>query len=73
MIVLFLVPVFIIAIFIVLDELTKGKSEYEKWLKEELERNPNYINWLSYANYGKDYKLGLKISKKIKKKRDDDK
>jgi len=34
---------------------------YEKWLKEELERNPDYINWLKRANGGKDYKLGLKI------------
>ena len=40
------------------------KSTYEKWLEKELERNPDYINWLKEANNGKNYKLGLKINER---------
>jgi len=42
---------------------------YEKWLEEELVRNPGYIDWLKCTNRGKDYKLGLKILRKIKQER----
>ena len=50
-----------------IDKWTQPKGSYEKWLEEELERNPGYINWLRYANSGRDYKLGLRILKKIKR------
>ena len=40
---------------------------YEKWLEKELRKNPDYINWLEHANGGKDYKLGLRILREIKK------
>jgi len=40
---------------------------YEKWLEKELRKNPDYINWLEHSNGGKDYKLGLRILREIKK------
>ena len=58
--ILLLIPVVIV--FIVFKFLgTNSKSEYGKWLEKELERNPDYINWLKNANSGRDYKLGLSI------------
>lgn len=52
----------IIIVFIVFKFLgTNPKSGHKRWLEEELERNPDYINWLKNANSGKDYKLGLSI------------
>jgi len=47
-----------------IDKWTQPKGSYRKWLEKELERNPDYINWLKG---GKNYKLGLKILAKIKK------
>ena len=49
----------------------KDLETYERWLKEELKRNPDYIDWLKCANCGRDYRLGLKILKNIKRKRGD--
>lgn len=61
--ILLLIP--IIIVFIVFKFLgTNPKSGHEKWLKKELERNPDYINWLKNANSGKDYRLGLSILKR---------
>ena len=55
-----LIPVVII--YIIFKFLSiKPKSGHKKWLEEELERNPDYINWLKYSNSGRDYKLGLSI------------
>jgi len=56
-----------IALFLgYLDKMLKPKGSYEKWLEEELKINPDYINWLKVTHRGKDYKLGLKILRKIK-------
>ena len=55
-------------IFGLIDKMLAPKGSYEKWLEEELERNPDYINWLKVTNRGRDYKLGLRILRKIKKK-----
>ena len=68
-------PFFIIScmtvcyIFGLIDKMLAPKGNYEKWLEEELERNPDYINWLKTASRGKDYKLGLRVLKKINKRR----
>ena len=58
----------VVGIFKLTDRLTRTKSSYQQWLKDELLRNPDYIIWLKYANNGKDYKLGLQILNKIKKR-----
>ena len=50
-----------------IEKKLKPKSSYEVWLMEELRRNPDYINWLKVANSGRDYKLGRRILKRIKK------
>ena len=50
-----------------IDKWTQPKSSYKKWLEEELEENPDYINWLKDANSGKDYKTGLRILARIKR------
>ncbi|GAG59171.1 unnamed protein product [marine sediment metagenome] len=66
-------PIFIVFCVIVivvlglLDKWLAPKSSYEKWLEEELRKNPDYINWLKTANNGRHYKLGLRILRKIKK------
>ena len=60
-------PIIVVAIigfvtlFSLIDKWTTAKGSYEKWLEIELKKNPEYINWLKYANNGKDYKLGKKI------------
>ena len=51
-----------------IDKWTETKGSYVKWLEKELEKDPGYIGWLKGANSGRDYKLGLKILKKIKRK-----
>jgi len=51
-----------------IDKILKPKGSYEKWLEEELKTNPDYINWLKVANRGKDYRLGLRILRKIKRR-----
>lgn len=61
---------FSVAIVIILgliDRWTEPKSSYRRWLERELRKDLNYINWLKHANNGKDYKLGLKVLKKIKR------
>ena len=50
-----------------IDQWTQPKSLYGEWLGEKLKRNTDYIRWLENANSGRDYKLGLRILKKIKK------
>ena len=69
MIIIIIFLIFIIGIFIILNR-TKGNLAHNDYIKEELEKNPDYIVWLKYANDGRDYKLGLKILKKIKRNRD---
>jgi len=58
----------IVGIFSLINRLTRTKSSYRQWLENELQRDPDYIIWLKYANNGKDYKLGLQILNKIKKR-----
>ena len=50
-----------------LDKMLQPKDSYEKWLGEELKRNPGYIDWLM-ANDGKGYKMGLRIVKRLRRK-----
>ena len=50
-----------------LDKRLQPKTDYEKWLKEELRVNPDYIEWLKVSNSGKDYKRGKRIMRKLKK------
>ena len=69
MIILFLVPAIMIGLFILFDNLTKGKSEFEKYIEKELEQNPDYIDWLKKAHNGRDYKLGLGIIARIERDR----
>jgi len=56
----------IIGILTLLDRVNPTKSGYEKWLEEELKKNPDYINWLKVAHGSKNYRLGLRILRKIK-------
>jgi len=67
----FLIFVAFLTAFVLLmgliDRWTQPKTSYEKWLEIELKRNPDYIDWLRVANNGKDYKLGLRILRKLKK------
>ena len=51
-----------------LDRGLQPKTDYEKWLTEELRVNPGYIDWLKVANNGKDYKMGLRIVRKLRRK-----
>ena len=60
----FLGIVFLLAL---IDQVSPMKLGYEKWLEEELKKNPDYINWLKVYSKGKYYKLGLRILIKIKK------
>lgn len=50
-----------------IDKWTQPKSSYKRWLEEELEENPDYINWLKDANGGRDYKTALRILARIKR------
>lgn len=52
-------------ILCLIERMFEPKEPYEKWLEGELKRNPDYIDWLKVANGGKDYKLGLRILKRI--------
>ena len=61
----------IVGILTLIGQVNPAKSSYKKgfeeFLKEELKKNPGYINWLKVAHGGKNYKLGLRILEKIKK------
>jgi len=63
MLIILIVLLVIIGLFIYLNK--EPKSYYQEYLEKELERNPDYINWLKYTNGGRDYKKALKILKKI--------
>ena len=52
-----------------LDRWTQSKTSYQKWLEGKLEDDPFYIDWLEHANNGRDYKLGLKILKRLERGR----
>jgi len=65
-----IIPIIFLLIGLFVFFSREPKSEWHKYLEKELERNPDYINWLKKANKIKDYKLGLKILKKIKKEKE---
>lgn len=54
-------------ILCLIERMFEPKGSYEKWLKEELERNPDYIHWLKDTDKGKYHALGLKILAKIER------
>ena len=64
-------PIFLVGCVVIvyllcyIDKMVEPKTSYEKWLEEELARNPGYIDWLKCANCGRDYRLGLKVLRKI--------
>jgi hypothetical protein len=62
-----LIILFLIGVFILLNR--EPRSEWEKYLEKELERNPDYINWLKYANGGREYKRALRILTRIDRDR----
>jgi len=64
-----LIVLFVIGLFICLNR--EPKSEWTKHIERELERNPDYINWLKHVNGGRDYKKALRILKKIEKDEND--
>jgi len=66
--VILLLIVIVSIVFITFKILnTESKSEHEKYIEKELERNPDYIDWLKDSNNGRDYKLGMRILKRIER------
>ena len=62
-----IIPIILLFVGLFFYLSREPKTSYQKWLEKELERYPDYINWLKYANGGRDYKKGLKILEKIKR------
>ena len=59
---------FFMGLAILFNLIFRDETYHEKWLKQYLKVNPDYINWLKVADGGKDYKIGLYYLKKIKGK-----
>ena len=65
-----IIVIFLVAgtiILCLIERMLEPKEAYEKWLEKELERNPDYINWLKHVSGGKDYQLGLQVLAKVKR------
>ena len=62
-----IIPIILLLVGLFLYLSREPKSEWHKYLERRLERYPDYINWLKYANGGRDYKKGLKILKRIER------